>query len=105
MPLRKGSATVPVAAIGVPPMAQGGRATNQTVQALCAQSGRRDAGQCARDARAPPKRTESFRIGSQTSSILAGNIALIQNGGQDMIAAAVAGHAMLSAEKSRKPKE
>ena len=51
--MKMGSATVPVAAIGVPPMALSARTSNQMVRLLGARSGRRDADQCARDARDP----------------------------------------------------
>src|SRR5262249_31846099 len=48
-----GSATVSAAAIGVSPMACGARFLLPSLRLSSARSGRRDADQCARDARAP----------------------------------------------------
>ncbi|PYI87056.1 MAG: hypothetical protein DME26_07415 [Verrucomicrobia bacterium] len=53
MQLKMGSATVPVAAIGVPPMAPAAHPLNQRVIIPPRSAGRRDADQSVRDARAP----------------------------------------------------
>lgn len=56
----EGIATVPVAAVGVPPMAPNAEPTNETAPA-CEQSGPRDADQSARDARDPRRASPSVR--------------------------------------------
>jgi len=50
---KMGTATVSVAAIGVPPMASARETSNETLNTIAPSDGRRDTDQCARDARAP----------------------------------------------------
>ena len=63
MQLKEGSATVPVAAIGVPPMASAQPTPNQMVNRRGPRSGRRDADQCGRDARAPRNEPDRSVLG------------------------------------------
>jgi hypothetical protein len=60
-----GSATVPVAAIGVPPMAFEREDCEPIGALLCARSGRRDADQCARDARDPQNKLNRSRVSAR----------------------------------------
>ena len=83
---QEGSATVPVAAIGVPPMASSARNIHSAMRRSHVRSGRRDADQCARDARDPhpnardPLPMRGFPEFLSSKSISFGTVHIIQSG-------------------------